>query len=121
LLPFWASKKEELKMFEVLKRKKENKKNIMVKKIKEYVYVHIPEHKAYYKVQAGCCCEKVSYNENNLGVIEKTDHTGDKWNSYDIDCMYCSPERKEVTVEKYNWERGKVIAKQAAFTAQLGS
>lgn len=66
-------------------------------------YIHIPEKKAYYKPQEGCCFWEVSYDPKRLGIVQRTDDEINELNSWDFFCQcHLGLEMIEVTEEEYN-------------------
>jgi len=54
------------------------------------IYRHIPSQKTVFKVNPGCCFDRVVY-DGEIGIAGKNNRTTDVLNSWDLECEICNP------------------------------
>jgi len=76
----------------------------------------IPKQNAVYKVQEGCCYEKVVYDGPEIGVCAKNDQPEDDFNSSDLICYDCNSRIKIIPIDKaeYDYKLKEVNRKRSA-------
>jgi hypothetical protein len=70
-------------------------------------YFNAPDLKTAFKVNLGCCFERVVYQGPEIGVNAKNDQEGDLLNSEILWCEICDPELKLVPISKHEYYQFK--------------
>lgn len=79
----------------------------------EYRYFVVPKWNSVFKVNEGCCFDKVVYDGPEIGITGKLDHDGDIVNSWDLICYNCDPSIEIIPTIKafYDWKLHLVTQK----------
>ena len=83
-------------------------------------FVHAVDLKTVFKVNLGCCIERVVYEGAEIGVNAKNDHSWDEINSENLWCEICDPKLTLILISREEYENKLQMVNSMRIANSLG-